>query len=151
LPVIPSASAFNKTAKHVVTNTLASLDWANSHRLAGDAVESVRQLKASGCPKLHLWGSSQLLQSLIDAGFIDEFRVWDYPVVVGKGRRLFEAGVPPFGLTLVESRATSKGILINTYVPAGPLPELSFPPDNPSDIELARRRKLAAEDKAAHG
>jgi hypothetical protein len=79
---------------------------------------------------------------------VDEFRVWIYPVVVGKGKRLFEEGVPPFGLTLVESRSTSKGVLLNTYRTVGPLPDMSAQPDNPSDAELARRRKWAAEDVA---
>jgi hypothetical protein len=85
---------------------------------------------------------SKLLQTLIAAQLVDEFRVWIYPVVLGKGKRLFEEGVPTFGLTLVESRSTSRGILINTYRPAGPLPDMSAQPDNPSDAELARRRKL---------
>jgi hypothetical protein len=67
-------------------------------------------------------------------------------VVVGKGKRLFEEGVPAFGLTLTESRTTSKGILVNTYSLAGPLPDMSAQPDHPSEAELARRRKLAAEE-----
>ncbi len=112
-------------------------------------MDEIRRLKASDGPELHIWGSSQLLQTLIAAELVDEFRVWVYPVVVGKGKRLFEEGVPAFGLTLVESRSTSKGILINTYRPAGPLPDMSAQPDNPSDVELARRKKLAAEDRAA--
>ena len=145
----PVASAFNKARKYVVTKSLGSLDWANSHPLGGDVVDEIRRLKASDGPELHIWGSSQLLQTLIAAELVDEFRVWVYPVVVGKGKRLFEEGVPAFGLTLVESRSTSKGILINTYRPAGPLPDMSAQPDNPSDVELARRKKLAAEDRAA--
>ena len=83
--------------------------------------------------------------TLIAAQLVDEFRVWIYPVVLGKGKRLFEESVPAFGLTLVESRSTSRGILMNTYRPAGPLPDMSVQPDNPSDAELARRRKLAEE------
>ncbi len=145
----PVASAFNKAAKYVVTKSLGSLDWANSHRLGGDVVDEIRRLKASDGPELHIWGSSQLLQTLMAAELVDEFRVWVYPVVVGKGKRLFEEGVPAFSLTLVESHSTSKGILINTYRPAGPLPDMSAQPDNPSDVELARRKKLAAEDRAA--
>jgi dihydrofolate reductase len=144
----PVASAFNKAAKYVVTKSLDSLDWANSHRLGGDVVNAIRRLKASDGPELHIWGSSELLQTLIAAQLVDEFCVWVYPVVLGKGKRLFEEGVPAFGLTLVESRPTSKGILINTYRPAGPLPDMSAQPDNPSAAELARRRKLAEEDRA---
>jgi dihydrofolate reductase len=141
----PIAKVFNKAAKYVVTNSLDRFDWVNTHGLSGDAVDAVRRLKATDGPELHLWGSSQLLQALIGGELVDEFRVWVYPVVLGKGKRLFEAGVPGFALTLVESRATSKGVLMNTYRPAGPLPKGPFPPDNPSDAELARRKKRAAE------
>jgi dihydrofolate reductase len=144
----PVATAFNKVPKYVVTKSLSSLDWANSHKLGGDVVDEIRRLKASDGPELHVWGSSELLQTLIAAQLVDEFRVWIYPVVLGKGKRLFEEGVPPFGLTLVESRSTSKGVLLNTYRPAGPLPDMSAQPDNPSAAELARRKKLADEDRA---
>jgi hypothetical protein len=83
---------------------------------------------------------------LIAAELVDEFRVWVFPLVLGKGKRLFENGVPPRGLTLVESRSVPKGVLFNTYRPAGPLPKGSFQPENPSDAELARREKIASED-----
>ena len=59
---------------------------------------------------------------------------------------MFENGVPPCGLTLVESRSAPKGVLFNTYRPAGPLPRRSLHPENPPEAELARRRKLAAEE-----
>ena len=73
-------------------------------------------------PALHIWGSSDLLQTLIAAELVDEYRMWIFPVVLGEGKRLFENGVPPRGLTLVETRATPRGVLVNTYHPAGPLP-----------------------------
>ena len=145
----PVANAFNKAAKYVVTNSLDRFDWVNTHGLSGDAAEGIRRLKASDGPELHIWGSSELLQTLIAAQLVDEFRVWIYPLILGKGKRLFEDGVPPLGLTLLESRPTSKGVLLNTYRTVGPLPTGSLQPDNPSDAELARRMKLAAEDKAA--
>jgi len=145
----PIANAFNKATKHVVTNSLDRFDWVNTHRMSGDAADEVRRLKASDGPELHIWGSSELLQTLMAAQLVDEFRVWIYPLVLGKGKRLFEDGVPPRGFTLVESRCTSKGVLLNTYRPAGPLPKGSLPPDNPTDAEQARRKKLAGEDTAA--
>ena len=145
----PVANAINKATKYVVTKSLVSLDWENSHRLGSDVVDEIRRLKASSGPDLHIWGSSQLLQTLIAAQLVDEFRVWVYPVVLGKGKRLFEDGVPPFALTLVESRSTSKGILMNTYRTVGPLSNESLPPDHPSDAEQARRMKWVAEEGAA--
>ena len=62
------------------------------------------------------------MQTLIAAAAVDEFRVWVYPLLLGRGKRLFGPGVPPRGLTLVESRSTSTGVLLNTYRPTGPLP-----------------------------
>ena len=107
----PVANAFKKAAKYVVTNSLDRFDWVNTHRGSGDAVDQVRRLKAADGPELHICGSSELLQTLIAAQLVDEFRVWIYPLILGKGKRLFEDGVPPLGLTLVESGPTSKGVL----------------------------------------
>ena len=70
---------------------------------------------------MYIWGSSELLQTLIAAELIDEYRVWVFPLVLGQGKRLFENGVPPRGLSLVATRSTPNGILLNTYRPAGPL------------------------------
>jgi hypothetical protein len=69
-----------------------------------------------------------------------------YPLVLGKGKRLFENGVPPRALALVESRSTPKGVLFNTYRLAGPLAKGSFAPEHPSESEMARRKKLMQED-----
>jgi dihydrofolate reductase len=118
----PIAKTFNKATKYVVTRTLDRLDWEKSQRINGNVVEEVRQLKASDGPALHIWGSSELLQTLIAAELIDEYRLWVFPVVLGEGKRLFENGVPPRALTLVETRSTPSGVLLNTYHPAGPLP-----------------------------
>jgi len=97
---------------------------------------------------VHIWGSSELLQTLIAVELVDEYRIWVFPLVLGEGKQLFENGVPPGGLALVETRSTPKGVLINTYRtyrPAGSLPQGTLHPDNPPDAELARRKKLAAE------
>jgi dihydrofolate reductase len=79
-------------------------------------------LKASDGPELHIWGSSELLQTLIAADLIDEFRIWVFPVVLGQGKRLFGNGMPPRTLALVDTQRNSKGVLMNTYRPVGPLP-----------------------------
>jgi dihydrofolate reductase len=118
----PIGKAFNKATKYVVTRSLNRFNWKKSQRIDGDVVEKVRELKASDGPALHIWGSSELLQTLIAADLVDEYRLWVFPVVLGKGKRLFENGVPPRGLTLVETRNTPAGVLVNTYHPAGPLP-----------------------------
>jgi dihydrofolate reductase len=118
----PIAKAFNKATKYVVTRSLDRFDWEKSRRIGGDVVEEVRQLKAADGPALQIWGSSELLQTPIAADLVDEYRIWVFPLVLGEGKRLFENGVPPLGLTLVETRSTPGGVLVNTYHPAGPLP-----------------------------
>jgi len=116
------AKAFNKATKYVVTRSLDQLDWENSQHISGDVVDEVRRLKASDGPALHIWGSSELLQTLIAADLVDEYRMWVVPVVLGQGKRLFDNGVPPRALSLVATRSTARGVLLNTYRPAGPLP-----------------------------
>ncbi len=118
----PIAAAFNKATKYVVTHGLDEPAWKNSQYLTGDVVHEARRLQASDGPDLQIWGSSKLLQALIAADLVDEYRIWISPVVVGRGKRLFENGAPPRRLSLVESRSTPKGVLLNTYRPAGPLP-----------------------------
>ena len=115
----PIGKAFNNATKYVVTRSLDRLDWKKSQRIDGDVVEKLRQLKKSDGPVLHIWGSSELLQTLIAAELVDEFRLWVFPVVLGKGKRLFENGVPARGFTLVGTRSTPSGVLANTYRPAG--------------------------------
>ena len=61
-------------------------------------MDEVRRLKASDGPALHIWGSSELLQTLIAVELVDEYRIWVFPLVLGEGKRLFENGVPPGGL-----------------------------------------------------
>src|SRR6266550_1451349 len=117
----PIAKAFNKATKYVVTRSLDQLDWENSQHIGDHVVDEVRRLKASDGPVLHIWGSSELLQTLIAAELVDEYRIWVFPLVLGQGKRLFDNGVPPRGLTLVETRSTPRGVLVNTYGCAGPV------------------------------
>lgn len=117
----PIGKAFNQATKYVVTRTLNRFKWKNTQPIDGDIVEGIRRLKASDGPTLHIWGSSELLQTLIAVDLIDEYRLWVFPVVLGQGKRLFGNGVPPRGLALVETGSTPSGVLFNTYRPAGPV------------------------------
>jgi dihydrofolate reductase len=119
----PIATGFNKATKYVVTRRLDQLDWKTSRRISGDVADEIRRLKASDGPELHVWGSSALLQTLIAADLVDEYRLWIAPLVLGEGKRLFEKSVPPRTLSLVATQSTTTGVLLNTYRPAGPLPK----------------------------
>jgi dihydrofolate reductase len=135
----PIGKAFNKATKYIATRGSGRLDWAVSKRIGPDVVNEVRRLKATNGPALHIWGSHELLQALIAAELMDEYRMLVFPVVLGKGKRLFENGVPPSSLPLVETRSTPKGVLINTYRSAGPVNPGPSDFGKPSDAELARR------------
>ena len=117
------AKAFNKATKYVVTHRPDQLDWKHTQRINGDVVGELRRLKTLDGPELHIWGSSGLLQTLIAADLIDEHRLWIVPVVLGKGKRLFENGVPPRRLSLAATRSTPSGVLLNTYRSAGAIPK----------------------------
>jgi dihydrofolate reductase len=115
----PITNGFNRATKFVITHRPESLDWPTSKAIGGDFVEGVRALKATDGRELQTWGSHEVLQSLMRAGLVDEYRLWIAPVVLGQGKRLFEAGVPAESLTLAKSAVSSRGVMLNTYRPAG--------------------------------
>ncbi len=113
----PIGRAFNRATKYVVTRGQAPLGWEKSVRVAGEIAGELLRLKASEGPDLHVWGSGELLRTLYGAGLVDEHRLWVFPVVLGRGRRLFADGIPPGEFALVESRPTPTGVLLATYRP----------------------------------
>jgi dihydrofolate reductase len=141
----PITHLFNKATKYVATRTLDKLDWVNSRVLDGDVVKAVARLKAGEGPELQVHGSANFLQTLIGAGLIDEHRIWIFPVVLGSGKRLFEAGTPPHALSLAKSTLSSTGVVMNSYRPAGAIKPGTFALDKPSEAEMARRAKMARE------
>jgi dihydrofolate reductase len=114
--------AFDKAVKYVVTRGKQPLPWKESVRIGGKAVEGIRKLKRTTGPDLHVWGSSELLQTLIQAKLVDEHQIWIFPAVLGYGKRLFEPGTRPHRLKLVETKAGSGGVIINTYRQDGSIP-----------------------------
>ena len=115
----PIARTFNAAKKHVASRTLKSLRWNNSSVLGGDVVSAVTALKGQPGHDLQIIGSGNLIQTLQVASLIDEYHVWTYPVVLGRGKRLFEKGARPCALRLVASTASASGVVTSTYVPAG--------------------------------
>lgn len=141
----PIAEVFNRTAKHVVTSSKEPLAWANSHAVSGDISAEIAKLKRQDGPDLLIQGSSQLYPTLLQAGLIDRIFLLIFPVVLGNGKRLFGAGVPPAGLRLLDNAVSTTGVLLATYEPAGAVPLGSFALDEPSEAELARRERMKAE------
>jgi dihydrofolate reductase len=108
-------------------------------------VEEIRKLKAQDSPEIQVHGSSNLIQTLLKNDLIDEYRLWIFPVVVGKGKRLFGEGITPAGFKLIDSKTSTSGVLITTYVRDGEIKKGSFALDTPTEAELARRRKMQEE------
>jgi dihydrofolate reductase len=138
------AQTLNAAKKHVASRTLKTLQWNNSTLLRGDVVAAVTALKQEDGLDLQIIGSGNLIQTLQAASLIDEYNVWTFPVVLGRGKRLFEAGAKARALRLVASQA-SANVVMSTYVPAGEIPPGSFLQTEPSAKEIKRRAKLARE------
>jgi dihydrofolate reductase len=138
----PGAAELNRATKHVASRTLDTLEWENSQLLEGDVGEAVARLKQEDGPELQVHGSSNLIQTLLQHGLIDQFRVWTFPVVLGSGKRLFDEGAPPATLKLVDSQVSSTGVVMTTYEPAGELQTGSFALEEPTEAELRRREAM---------
>jgi len=119
----------NDATKYVVSHGRPQLDWATSILIEGDAVAGIAALKQSDGPELQVHGSGNLMQTLLRHNLVDEFRLWVFPVVIGSGKRLFDDGVVPAGLKLIDSTISSTGVVIGTYQPAGEIPIGSFAVD----------------------
>ncbi|MFJ4966941.1 hypothetical protein EES43_03175 [Streptomyces sp. ADI96-02] len=108
----------DQVRKYVVSSTLTDPRWQNSTVLAGDPVEEVGRLKRQEGEDIVLTGSITLAHTLIAAGLVDEYRLFVYPVVQGRGRRLFPDGYEVPRLRLLESTAFRSGITLQRYAPA---------------------------------
>jgi len=117
----PFRDALNTASKYVASSSLAEpLAWPNSTLLKGDVVQAVRALKDSPGQDLHIMGSGRLTRSLGSAGLIDEYMLSIHPIVLGTGQRLFDPA-PATALKLISSVPTTKGVVIATYRPTGPV------------------------------
>jgi dihydrofolate reductase len=112
-PEDPRTAKLNSQPKYVVSRTLRTADWNNSTLLRGDVAEQVAQLRQRH-EEISIWGSSQLIATLLPAGLIDEFVLLTYPTVVGRGKRLFNGGTP-LGLELIDTTTAGTGVVICTY------------------------------------
>jgi dihydrofolate reductase len=109
----------NRVRKYVVSSTLTDPQWENTTILSGDPVAEVRALKEGPGQDIVVTGSITLCHALIRAGLVDEYRLFVYPVVQGRGRRLFPDGYELPALRLLEAKSFRGGITCSRYAPPG--------------------------------
>ena len=110
----PIALKMNQIPKYVASRTLNQLDWNNSQLIEGDLATAVKRIKTNH-DHVYVIGSPNLLQSLMQCRLVDRFVLFVYPVLLGSGKRLFDAGVAPTRFKLVEARSLEKGVVLLAY------------------------------------
>lgn len=126
------AGPINAATKYVVSTTLQEPVWGPAVVIDQDVPARIAQLKQEDGPELQVHGSAQLLQTLIANGLVDRYQILIFPVLIGRGKRLFGDGVVPAGLRLVDSTTSSTGVIIATYEPAGALKHGTFALEQPA-------------------
>jgi dihydrofolate reductase len=107
----------NEVAKYVLSNTRNESDWNNSSFVS--SVADIEKLKNSEGADLKIWGSSKLVQLLLQNDLVDEFWLNIHPVILGKGKKLFENNAMPAAFELADSLITPKGVIMANYKKAG--------------------------------
>ena len=120
------ADLFNTVPKHVATHRPDTLDWHNSQALQGNFVDAIRALKHQDGAHLLTQGSADLVRQLLAAGLVDELRLMTFPVVLGRGKRLFDDNAQAAAFTLEHSISTPGGVVIRRYVRSGEVRTGSF-------------------------
>ena len=113
--------ALNTRQKFVASRTLDVVKWSNSILLKGDVAEEVAKLKAQEGGEIQVHGSSDLLQTLLRHDLIDTVRIWQFPIVIGAGKRLFGGGTLPASFRLVDTQMATTGAVLHVYERAGGL------------------------------
>jgi dihydrofolate reductase len=109
----------NTATKYVASNTMASHEWQPSVFLNGDIAEKVAKIKQQQGPDLNVWGSGNLIQTLLKHDLVDTFWLMIFPITLGIGKRLFADGTIPAAFKVTESTVTSTGVIVVNYERAG--------------------------------
>jgi dihydrofolate reductase len=120
------AERFDAITKYVATHRPESLAWKNSRGLGTDVAGALRDLKKADGPTLLTQGSTELVHLLLENDLADELRLLVYPIVIGKGKRLFERGSAPAAFELTKSTVSPKGVILATYARKGDVQTGSF-------------------------
>ena len=115
------AKSFNEAMKYVVSHEPFEPDWVNTKVISQGVPATLRELKAEDGPDIIVWGSGNLIQTLLREHLIDRMHVWTHPVTIGVGKRLFADGTGPATWKLVNGRVGDAGVILATYEPAGEL------------------------------
>jgi dihydrofolate reductase len=115
------ARPFNATKKYVVSPEAFEPEWNNSVCITGNVVEQINKLKEEAGPDLWVWGSGDLIQTLLKNHLIDRMYLWIHPITIGSGKKLFMEGTQPENFKLVDSKVGNTGIILATYEPSGAL------------------------------
>jgi dihydrofolate reductase len=107
----------NEGTKYVMAKTDKTTDWKNTVFI--DSVEDIKKLKESDGPDIQVWGSSQIVQLLVENDLVDEMRLKIHPIILGAGKKLFGDSSTATAFTLADSLVTSTGVIIATYKRAG--------------------------------
>ena len=105
--------------KYVASNTRTASEWQPSVFLSGDIAAKVAEIKQQPGPDIHVWGSGNLLQTLIKNDLVDTFWLMIFPVTLGPGKRLFADGSVPAAFKVTESLVAPSGVIIANYERAG--------------------------------
>jgi len=142
----PIAEKFNSIHKFVVSGKPVELSWGPATLITGDALAGLRQVKKTEGPDLLVNGSSRLVQTLLESGFADTLHVWTFPVTIGKGKRLFAEGTRPADWNLVDTKVSTTGVIMASYQPKGDISVGTMVTEEPSELELKRRKELSKEE-----
>jgi dihydrofolate reductase len=112
----------NTATKYVASNTMTSAEWQPSVFINGDIAEKVAKIKQQQGPDLHVWGSGNLIQTLIKHDLVDAFWLMIYPLTLGFGKRLFAGGTIPLAFKVTESIVAPNGVIVVNYERAGAIP-----------------------------
>ena len=111
----------NILPKFVASRTLDKVNWHNSTLLKGDVAQEVAKLKAQEGDEIQVHGSGNLIQTLLKHDLVDTLRIWQFPVVLGTGKRLFGEGTIPRSFQLVDTQLNTAGAVLHVYERAGGL------------------------------
>jgi dihydrofolate reductase len=112
---------FDRAKKYVVSHTPISLSWDNCELITGDVVAEIKKLKKSDGPDLWVWGSNNLIQTLLKHKLVNRMHLWIFPVTIGSGKKLFAEGTRPERFKQIDAKILSSGIIFATYEPSTPL------------------------------